>query len=54
MKAEDYLKILVEDIHSTVIAAIDLTLKPAVIDQNHCLHCDRCVPVCPVNAIIRF
>lgn len=25
---------------------IDISKKPVVIDQNHCLHCGRCVEVC--------
>jgi ferredoxin len=44
LNTQDYLKILVEDIHSTVVAAID---------QNRCLHCGNCVPVCPAGAIAK-
>jgi len=32
---------------------IDLSLAHAVIDQNRCLHCGRCVEACPVNAIVK-
>lgn len=32
---------------------IDVSKKPALIDQNGCLHCGNCVPVCPVHAISR-
>ncbi len=30
---------------------IDITKKPALIDQHHCLHCGLCVEVCPIKAI---
>ena len=30
---------------------IDITKKPAVIDQHHCLHCGRCAETCPARAI---
>ena len=30
---------------------IDISAKPVVIDQNHCLHCGRCAEICPKQAI---
>lgn len=30
---------------------IDISVKPAVIDQGHCLHCGRCAEICPKRAI---
>ncbi len=30
---------------------IDIAQKPVVIEQNHCLHCGRCVQSCPMHAI---
>lgn len=30
---------------------IDITSKPVVIDQNHCLHCGRCEQACPMQTI---
>ncbi len=30
---------------------IDLSVKPVVIDQNHCLHCGRCAEICPKQCI---
>ena len=30
---------------------IDITEKPAVIDQQHCLRCGRCAEICPKRAI---
>lgn len=50
MDTKAYLKIPVENIHSTVVATIDLSGTPVVIDQNWCLHCGNCVPVCPAGA----
>ena len=32
---------------------IDITQKPVVIEQRHCLHCGNCFEVCPVRAIER-
>lgn len=32
---------------------IDLSVKPAVIWQEHCLHCGNCMEVCPFDAIER-
>lgn len=32
---------------------IDISGKPAVIDQNHCLHCGRCAEICPKQVIGR-
>ena len=26
---------------------IDITKKPVVIDQHHCLHCGQCAEICP-------
>ncbi len=33
---------------------IDISVKPVVIDQNHCLHCGRCAEICPKQAIQKF
>ena len=30
---------------------IDITRKPVVIDQHHCLHCGRCAETCPKQVI---
>lgn len=30
---------------------IDVSSKPAVIEQKHCLHCGRCAEICPDKAI---
>lgn len=30
---------------------IDISKKPVVIDQNHCLHCGRCAETCPKQVI---
>lgn len=30
---------------------IDISRKPVVIDQNHCLHCGRCAEICPKQTI---
>lgn len=30
---------------------IDITAKPARIEQAHCLHCGRCAEICPARAI---
>ena len=30
---------------------IDITKKPVVIDQHHCLHCGRCAEACPKQTI---
>lgn len=30
---------------------IDISLKPVVIDQNHCLHCGNCQEICPKQAV---
>ena len=32
---------------------IDITRKPAVIAQEHCLHCGLCRETCPFGAVIR-
>lgn len=32
---------------------IDITHKPVVIEQEHCLHCGNCFEICPVRAIER-
>ena len=29
----------------------DITKKPVVIDQHHCLHCGRCAETCPKQVI---
>ena len=94
METKDYLRILREEIHSTVIATvdekgrpvtrvidmmladehslyfitvrcrgcricyskcpqkcIDLSVKPLVIRQEHCLHCGNCMAACPFGAV---
>lgn len=30
---------------------IDITQKPVVIQQEHCLHCGNCAEICPVGAV---
>lgn len=30
---------------------IDISVKPVIIEQSHCLHCGRCVEICPVGAV---
>ena len=30
---------------------IDITQKPVVIQQEHCLHCGNCAEICPVEAV---
>jgi uncharacterized pyridoxamine 5'-phosphate oxidase family protein/Pyruvate/2-oxoacid:ferredoxin oxidoreductase delta subunit len=30
---------------------IDLSVKPFVINQDHCLHCGNCISVCPFGAV---
>lgn len=30
---------------------IDISKKPFMIEQNHCLHCGNCIEVCPFGAI---
>ena len=32
---------------------IDLSRKPLVIQQEHCLHCGNCMEVCPFGAVER-
>lgn len=32
---------------------IDISVKPVVINQNHCLHCGNCFEICPMRAIIK-
>ena len=32
---------------------IDISKIPVEIDQNHCLHCGRCVETCPAQAIMK-
>ncbi len=32
---------------------IDISVKPVVIDQNHCLHCGRCAEICPKQTIVK-
>lgn len=32
---------------------IDITRKPVIIDQSHCLHCGNCFEICPAHAIER-
>ena len=30
---------------------IDISTKPVVIEQEHCLHCGRCLETCPTGAV---
>lgn len=32
---------------------IDISVKPVVINQNHCLHCGNCFEICPMRAILK-
>ena len=32
---------------------IDITKKPVVIEQEHCLHCGNCFEICPTRAVER-
>lgn len=32
---------------------IDISVKPAVINQSSCLHCGNCFEICPVKAIVK-
>lgn len=32
---------------------IDMTAKPFVIQQEHCLHCGNCITACPFGAVVR-
>lgn len=32
---------------------IDISAKPVIIDQHHCLHCGRCAEICPKQTIER-
>ena len=32
---------------------IDITRKPVLIEQEHCLHCGNCLEVCPARAVER-
>lgn len=32
---------------------IDISKKPVVIDQHHCLHCGQCAEICPKQAILK-
>lgn len=32
---------------------IDISSRPAVIDQNHCLRCGRCAQICPKQIIVK-
>lgn len=32
---------------------IDISAKPVVINQNHCLHCGNCFEICPMQAIVK-
>ena len=53
MRRNDYLKLLVESIHSAAVATIGADGHPQtrVIDQQHCLHCGRCAETCPKQTI---
>lgn len=33
---------------------IDITVKPVVIQSQHCLHCGKCAEICPVGAVARI
>lgn len=32
---------------------IDISVKPIVINQQHCLHCGNCFEICPMRAIVK-
>ena len=32
---------------------IDISVKPVVIAQTHCLHCGNCFEICPARAVIK-
>lgn len=32
---------------------IDISVKPVVINQNHCLYCGNCFEICPMRAIVK-
>lgn len=32
---------------------IDISMKPVVINQIHCLHCGNCFEICPMRAIVK-
>ena len=32
---------------------IDISAKPAVIQQKNCLHCGNCFEICPARAIMK-
>ena len=32
---------------------IDISVKPVVINQNHCLHCGNCFEICPMRVIVK-
>ena len=32
---------------------IDISVKPVVINKNHCLHCGNCFEICPMRAIVK-
>ena len=62
MTKMDYLKLLVDKIHSTTVATIgsdghpqtriiDISSVPVTINQNHCLHRVRCAEICPKQCI---
>lgn len=64
MDTKDYLRILRNEIHSTVMATvnedghpvtrvIDTSDVPLVIRQEHCLHCGNCFRACPVGAVVK-
>lgn len=35
------------------LKCIDITRKPVLIEQAHCLHCGNCYEICPARAIER-
>ena len=51
----DYLEYLVNEIHTTVVAAVDDAGLPvtAAIHQENCLHCGNCYEICPARAIAK-
>lgn len=53
MQRNEYLRLLVENIHSTTIATVGADGHPQtrVIDQHHCLHCGRYAEICPKQTI---
>ena len=41
---------VIPSVHRNVLILVEI---PVEIDQNHCLHCGRCVETCPAQAIMK-